>query len=57
MSTSEIVFKNGDLYEGQVLNEQPHGKGKYKFSNGSHYQGEFKNGKFHGQGRLVDLFN
>ena len=57
MTSSEIVFKNGDRYEGQVQNEKPHGKGKYRFSNESHYQGDFEKGKFHGQGKLVDSFN
>lgn len=39
MRRAEIAFKNGDVYEGDTLNEQPHGKGVYRFKNGSQYQG------------------
>ena len=57
MPKGEIVFKNGDSYEGEIAKDQPNGTGIYKFKNKSYYQGEFKDGKFHGRGKLVDTFN
>lgn len=39
MPKGEIVFKNGDFYEGELMNDQPNGRGQYKFKNKSSYEG------------------
>ena len=57
MSRNEVVFKNGDRYEGELENQQPHGKGKYLFQDGSKFTGEFALGLFHGHGHLLDTFS
>jgi hypothetical protein len=43
-------YANGDRYEGQFLNGQPHGQGIYTFKEEGRYQGEFALGEFNGQG-------
>jgi len=35
----EITYKNGDFYEGFILNGLPHGKGTYKEASGDFYHG------------------
>lgn len=42
MPKAQIVFKNGDVYEGQLEKGHPHGQGIYKFKNGAVYNGYFK---------------
>ena len=42
----------GGIYDGELLNNWPHGRGKYTFENGNVYEGEFHQGDFHGQGRM-----
>lgn len=37
MPKGEIVFKNGDSYEGEIAKDQPNGTGIYKFKNKSYY--------------------
>ena len=39
-------FSNGDEYEGEIKNNEAHGKGTFKESNGKILKGEFKNGEF-----------
>lgn len=51
------MFRNGDVYEGELKNDQPNGRGVYRFKNGSYYDGEFQDGKFDGKGKLIDTFN
>ena len=36
----KFKFKNGDYYEGEVLNKKLHGKGKYTWVSGDVYEGE-----------------
>ena len=38
------------VYNGQVRNERPHGRGLYTWDGGSRYQGDFVGGNFHGRG-------
>ena len=59
MRGSELLYKNGDSYVGEVHSEtqELNGKGNYKFRNGSEYEGEFKNNAFWGRGKLRDAFN
>ena len=45
--------KNGDVYEGYILNGQPDGQGIYRYKSGAYYEGDFKNGKSEGKGKYV----
>ena len=47
------IWPNGDKYEGQVFQEQMHGRGIFTSSQGYIYTGEFKYGKPSGMGKLV----
>ena len=47
-----VVFDNGDVYEGEMVNGLHHGKGKYTYASGNYYDGEWVNGKYHGHGTL-----
>jgi len=38
------------VYEGDMLNGKPHGKGSYHFADGDHYAGEWNDGLRHGNG-------
>lgn len=40
-------------YEGEKLEDWPHGAGTYTFPDGSKYVGGFVKGHFHGQGKIV----
>lgn len=53
----ELLYKNGDLYYGEVVEGQLEGKGVYRFKDGSSYEGEFKKNVFNGRGKLIDVFN
>ena len=57
MRKAEVVFKNGDRYEGELKDDQPDGKGVYNFQDGSRYTGHFEKGLFHGNGKLIDTFS
>ena len=35
-----LIHAEGDVYEGQWLNDKAHGKGKYKHLDGATYEGE-----------------
>lgn len=39
-------------YDGEMLENWYHGKGKYTFDNGVIYEGQFEKGEFHGEGTL-----
>ena len=45
-----MTYKNGDTYEGQLVNGQIHGFGKCIYANKDVYMGYFENGKRHGYG-------
>ena len=47
------VWPNGDKYEGQMFQDQMHGRGIFTSSQGYIYTGEFSHGKPHGLGKLV----
>lgn len=47
-----LDFDDGS-YEGEVLDDLPHGKGEYHFDNGDKYSGEFLNGLRHGKGTQI----
>lgn len=42
------MHADGDIYEGEWLNDKAHGRGKYKHSNGATYEGEWQFDKQHG---------
>jgi hypothetical protein len=44
------VYSNHDVYEGEFVDNQRHGKGVTRYSNGDKYDGEYKNDIFHGYG-------
>jgi hypothetical protein len=46
-------FTNGSCYEGDMVDEEFHGKGTFYFYNGDKYEGEFVNGMFHGIGEYT----
>lgn len=49
--TATIKLDQGQLvYQGQVGNHRPDGKGVLEYANGDRYEGQFKNGVFHGKG-------
>lgn len=45
-----IFYPDGDKYEGELKNLEPHGYGIFLFGNGDKYSGEFKDGLKHGKG-------
>ena len=51
----QLTYENGDVYEGQLENGQPHGQGQLtcKKSHYKLYVGEFKEGMPHGQGEMT----
>ena len=48
-----IFFKNGDIYEGEMKNSVPHGKGKITFFNKESYTGDFIMGEMTGKGTYI----
>lgn len=49
------LYPNGDMYTGEYLDDQPHGKGTMKFHNGDVYEGQMDKGKISGFGKIVFL--
>ena len=51
-----MTFKNGDTYEGEYMNGEHHGRGKYKCAGSCEfYDGQYSDGERHGQGTLKTL--
>lgn len=46
-------YKDGSVYEGDVVGGQRHGKGTLTYSNGMIYIGQFKENQRHGKGSIV----
>ena len=46
-------YENGDIYEGQSKDGEPHGVGVKTFVSGSIYKGDWKEGKRDGQGKMT----
>jgi hypothetical protein len=44
------TYKNGDIYNGQTLNDKKHGQGIMNYKNGDIYDGNWNNNKRHDQG-------
>lgn len=49
----KITYANGNVYEGQLDDEEPDGQGKMMYANGSVYEGQFENGQRYGQGTYI----
>jgi hypothetical protein len=49
---AKIHFKNGMVYEGQIVNGILNGKGKLKLTNGIVYKGNMVDNKIDNHGRL-----
>ena len=49
MVATKITYSYG-VYEGDVVNGEPHGRGKMKYSWGDVYEGDWENGNKHGKG-------
>ena len=47
-------YKDESIYEGEMKNGKPDGKGIFIGKNGDRYEGEIKNGYRHGHGILID---
>ena len=47
------VLDNGDKYEGDWKNGEPHGQGTFIWANGDKYIGVWKDGDMHGQGTFT----
>ena len=50
MTEKEKINLENGIYEGEVKDGVPHGKGKSTLSDGSIYEGNFKDGFPHGKG-------
>ena len=48
-----IHYADGSVYEGYILNEEPHGKGVLTLANGNVYEGIFVNGQITGRGKYT----
>ena len=49
----EFYFVNGDIYEGDFVNDVFHGFGTLHYANGTEYSGEFKEGEKNGTGTYI----
>ena len=45
-----ILYPNGDQYNGEVVNSEPHGRGFMQYATGSWYHGDWVYGKKQGYG-------
>ena len=51
----KMVYKNGDVYEGEFADNKLNDYGKMIYANGDVYNGHWKNGIKHGQGELINI--
>ena len=49
----KLRFRDGSVYEGDVVGGQANGKGISKFLIGDTYEGAYVNGQFHGKGKYT----
>ena len=49
-----VVRRGADIYQGQLRDALPHGRGIWVFANGARYEGEWLRGERSGRGRLID---
>ena len=50
---AKTEYRNGNLYEGNLLNGIRNGKGKMKFKNGNIYYGKWKSNHIIGDGKMI----
>lgn len=50
--TDELVFENGAVYKGYLLNEMRHGPGVQVWPDQAKYEGEWRNNKANGKGKF-----
>ncbi|CAK94979.1 unnamed protein product (macronuclear) [Paramecium tetraurelia] len=50
-----VTMKSGNIYEGEWLNQQKDGKGKFTWKDGSYFEGDFVQDKAMGIGKLVHV--
>jgi hypothetical protein len=56
--TTSLTLANGDLYKGEVTNDQPHGQGVLTTADGNReWKGTFVNGQLTGQASFVNKSN
>ena len=48
-----MYYPNKNIYDGEWLAGQYHGKGTFKWSDGSSYEGRYQKGKKHGLGKFT----
>ena len=49
-----MTYSNGDVYEGDFVNDKLEGNGTLTTTSGKRYVGEFKGGNIEGKGTLYD---
>ena len=49
----KTTLPDGRVYEGEVLDGRPHGKGKLTYADGGSYEGEWLGGEPHGKGKVI----
>ena len=47
----KITYQNGDVFDGNLANNEYNGKGKLTQANGNIFEGDFVDGKMHGKGQ------
>jgi hypothetical protein len=47
-----FYFNNGDVYDGNWINDKMEGQGVFKWPNGTKYEGNFSAGLMNGQGKF-----
>lgn len=50
--TGKVIWANGDVYEGAVVNSLRHGQGKFVWASGQRFEGDWVQGVPAGQGRM-----
>jgi hypothetical protein len=50
-----MYYANGDIYEGEWLDDMRHGKGMLRLANSNRYEGEWKLDKKNGEGKFFFL--
>jgi len=53
METGKLTLQGGGVYEGELVNGKPHGKGKFTGPLFDVYEGDFVDGKWNGKGKYT----
>lgn len=49
----KIIYPDGIIYEGDLINGIPNGYGKFTYPDGTQYVGGVKNAQYHGKGKII----